>query len=168
MQANKDQLPKMYPEFSKLSMPYRQAVYQELTASDKAHLWDEHFKAYLRTRPQLSSAQQQVVAEAQSLARDATVHDPAKVTTPELQARLSHLTSASIAEFGKDEAGAVFATLGPSELAAPIIQCHCNTTFDFCGGGGKCYEPPTVDCRYVTAGCGPLWVTPCNGGCLYW
>jgi hypothetical protein len=73
------------------------------------------------------------------------------------------------AAFGKDEAHALFATLGPdtrppASVTPQLSSCQCSTWDDLCIGS-ICYYQAGYSCDRTDLGCGTFWSYHCDGIC---
>ncbi|NGO47346.1 bacteriocin fulvocin C-related protein [Streptomyces ureilyticus] len=169
VQANKAKLPQTYSTFARYDMAHRKAIYAELSPSVRSNMWVDHLKAYRAAHPDLSADQVEIIDRTVELARQESTFSGEP--TPELEQQLQALRDPAIAAFGKAEAGALLATLGPAPAAAPkaakgvLAECDCNWPNDYCDSGNcvKCQNCGA--CCTCHRGCGHLWVQTCNGEC---
>ena len=123
--------------------------------------WSEHFAHYREAHPNLSSGQQQILAEIEAQVRN---EDTFRARPPDTQADDEGLKLKVVGAFGEDEARALVATLGPVEPTAPgvlVVDCECSRSSDYCVG--KCSGLPS--CKVSFSGCGFLWRYACDGMC---
>src|SRR5579859_3590149 len=155
IEANKDHLTENYDDLVTYPMVYRKAIYRASAPGVRGRFWEEQLTRYRAVHPQLSAEQDAVLTRALHLART----DFASLTQADEQAM--------IAAFGKDEARALFATLGPeATILSPRLadlSCECSNSSDYCGGGKSC-SLGANGCA-ETGGCGTGWTYPCNGMC---
>jgi uncharacterized membrane protein len=169
-------LPSTYPEFAAQPMVIRHAIYGRLSQSQRAGLWQEHLSRYRSAHPNLTGAQS--AALEQVLALIPAVFGSADGT---VSSRLDRAKSAAIAAFGRREAAAVFATLGPAEEPGAITTstthaasssptqlprscecfCECNPDFTPCDSCGQ----EAFLCYRTYKGCGILNQEDCTGLC---
>ena len=162
VEANKDKLPTDYASFSEQPIPYRRAIYRRLPVATQQKLWSDHLNQYGRAHPDLTGEQRRVLSQAAAVIASAAFAQP----HPQLTTKLDSLSTAAITAFGKAEAGAIFATLGPitaDKIAPQGIQCSCATASDYCGDPYRCFS---ANCDH-TGGCGFLWSYTCNGLCYH-
>src|SRR5439155_1687717 len=120
VEANKGRLPETYDDLLAHPMVYRKAIYRASKVDVRCRFWEEHLKRYIATHPGLTMEQEQAIARAFYL----------------IQTRFASLTQADekmfIAAFGREEAHAIFATLGPgaapTKLSPRIANYDCNCT----------------------------------------
>jgi hypothetical protein len=155
IEANKGHLPETYDAVVAYPMPYRRAIYRASTPQVRGQLWEEQLNRYRAAHPGLSPEQETVL--------DRSLH----LTRTNFASLTEADEKAAISAFGKDEALALFATLGP--LSAPMAtpaddgpDCGCTVGHDYCGGNTSCQY---TYCNYV-GGCGPFWSYQCNGLCF--
>lgn len=115
IEANLNRLPDRYSEFTAHSMPYRQAIFAELSPAQRRGLWQEHFARYRNAHPGLTPEQRRVLGRAERLIADESTLAESR-TTPDPE--LDQLKDDTIAAYGFAEARNLIATLGPPENAA--------------------------------------------------
>ncbi|GAA0905488.1 bacteriocin fulvocin C-related protein [Virgisporangium aurantiacum] len=165
--ANRDRLPQTYDEVIARPLEHRKAIYQELPDGVRQELWSEQMQRYQARHPALTVEQVAVLdAAATFLAKGISAAAGATETKRQLSV-------AAINAFGKDQARALFATLGPastrSEASSAASDCECYTADGdisvFCGLGGYCQHTAYNHCRTKPTGCSWWWASPCNGMC---
>ncbi len=157
VRANRDRLPRTYPELVALPAAYRAAIYQELTATERSAAWVQHLTAGRASLPSATAEQSAILDQALALAAD-PAHFAEGSAVP---AAADDLTRRAIDAFGIDRARALFATLGPADTAtAETVTCECSVISDYCDGhciaGG---------CTPYGPACGFLWQYICTGMC---
>ncbi|MEV1005515.1 bacteriocin fulvocin C-related protein [Nonomuraea sp. NPDC050202] len=115
VQANKHNLPHTYADFSRFSIAYRRAIYQELPPAVRSRLWTEQITQYLSAHPGLSTQQRQVLADAQVIVGDEAVHRPDSMEAAVIRDKVMDLHQRAVEAFGHDQAHDLLSTLGPSE-----------------------------------------------------
>ncbi|MFE1795535.1 bacteriocin fulvocin C-related protein [Streptomyces sp. NPDC059517] len=165
--ANKNRLPRTYPEIITYSVDYRREIYRELPATVRGKLWREHLRTYrvghAEFTPAESAAFQKVEA---AFAKDSMFED-GRTSRPEALRADENMRRELVAAFGEEEAYAIAASLGPSpRLSEPTGQtlipiCTCSSQSDWCSGGSWC---GSVTCQ-TTTGCGTAWQYKCTGIC---
>jgi hypothetical protein len=157
VEANKNNLPTNYDDLIAYPLVYRKAIYRASPPAVQAQFWREQFQRYRAAHTECSAEQAAVLDRALEL------------THTDLTAFTKADEQAMIAAFGKDEARALFATLGPEPtiLSAKLADysCECSNSSDKCSGGKKCNLG--ADGCTETGGCGDFWSYPCNGMCHY-
>lgn len=163
---NRDRLPKTYAGVVTHDLAHRRAIFAELSAGERADLWREHLRDYLAAHPGLSASQRQVVDSALALSsRESMFAAPMTPDSP-LHRRQDELRKAAIRAFGKDEARALLATLGPAAPSAAAGDCACNCWSDYCGGSCVCCgDCDQCWCACSDSGCGTFWTWRCEGTC---
>ncbi|MCA2176447.1 bacteriocin fulvocin C-related protein [Nonomuraea glycinis] len=145
-------------------MAYRRAIYAELDQSARAQLWSEHFAQYRLAHPNLSAKQQKILGHLEALAKDTSVFGKSSTRTEKDDETLKQ---EAIEAFGRDEAGALLATLGPveptSQAQALLVDCECSVQSNWCGVIWPCSALPS--CTASWSGCGTLYRYPCDGMC---
>ncbi len=162
---NARRLPKKYAEYIKYPTAYRRAVFERLTPSEKAALWTEHVKSWRTAHPHLTARQSKAFEEIAACAAKPSTHDPALRS----QRELNYIKEIATEAFGRQEATALVATLGPAipSLQAagdpsPLSGCTCNKVDDWCTWGYHCRSGP---CNWSPSGCGSFNGQPCDGLC---
>ncbi|MGX1565590.1 bacteriocin fulvocin C-related protein [Streptomyces sp. NPDC055506] len=166
VQANKANLPQNYAAFTRHDVTYRRAIYTELAPSVRSNMWVDHLQAYRSAHPDLTADQVDVINRAMKLARrEATFNER---LTPQLDQQAQDLRDRAIAAFGKAEAGALLATLGPAPTSAELAasDCTCAQHSDYCDRGNcvQCAYCDNCWCK-CNRGCGTLWAYKCQGTC---
>jgi hypothetical protein len=165
--AHHDRLPRDYGTFGSYPVNYRRAIFAALPADARRRLWTDHFSHYQDTHPAQSAQRTTVLRAATALVAD-TFTD----TSPDREQRLTAFASTAIAAYGRDEARALVATLGPTPAATPhgvlpgCPSCECNGGDNWCGS--KCCVADCYDDNYCVcsnSGCGTFWSYGCNGVC---
>jgi hypothetical protein len=159
---NMDNLPRNYPAFATSSTAIRKAVYEELQPHERRQLWREHLRTYEARRASMTNDQRAVLDRAIKLVdKESLFAGPPRDGLDELDA----LGEQAVEAFGKEEARAMLATLGPVE-SAQDGSCDCNTNdvwgCDSCLAVGPCQSSW---CTCTSSGCGWFWTKPCNGRC---
>ncbi|MGW7514460.1 bacteriocin fulvocin C-related protein [Streptomyces sp. NPDC054796] len=157
--ANSAGLPRTYAGITRHTIPYRKAILAELSPEERGHVWIEHFNQYRAARPELTSAQNAVIEDASRIFRRVFHYERSRATEA-----VRELEAAAKREFGRDEAHALLARLGPADAAAasPPVLCECATDSDYCGT--QCYRG---GCTLVENDCGTGWLFDCNGLCSF-
>ncbi|MFI0420593.1 bacteriocin fulvocin C-related protein [Spongiactinospora sp. 9N601] len=168
VRANNGRLPREYPDFIGHDLARRRAVYHELGPAERSRLWVAHLREYRAAHPAPTAAQSAVLEDAMSAAAQESVF--AAGEDPALDARLAALRQAATEAFGRDEARALLATLGPADPVGPpeAATCGCSTLDDWCATGSTCRGCANCSSCYCTctaSGCGTLWRYCCNGNC---
>lgn len=170
-------LPRTYDGISQFPLNYRKAIYATLGPETRSLLWQQHLELYLaENSDNLSEAQRDALLEAIQLTTPDTFRmakDKDNRRYRQIQQRVSAFEERARAAFGA-EAGAIFATLGPSGEVVPgqrSIQqkyvtpyCNCSDQSDYCDDWGRgvcnlggCVKRPEE--------CGTLWIFDCDGLC---
>ncbi|MBF8184830.1 bacteriocin fulvocin C-related protein [Nonomuraea sp. K274] len=160
-------LPTTYDELCKYSIAYRKAIYAELDPTVRSTLWVRHLRQYRRDHPDMSVEQRRVHGEIERMVADVRTF---RADPKESIGGYEALTAELIAAFGKEEARALVATLGPVESPANstraelMVACECQSIrpHDFCFFG-QCSGLPS--CTWQSGGCGWLYQYPCDGMC---
>jgi hypothetical protein len=161
--SNKGNLPRNYAAFTASSMAIRKAVYEELRPDERRQLWRDHLRTYHARRASMTDDQRAVLDRAIELADKESLFSGA--LEDGLRRELDTLGERAVAAFGKEEARAMLATLGPA-VREEDGSCDCNTNdtwgCDSCLSVGPC---ATSWCTCTGSGCGWFWSKPCNGRC---
>ncbi|MFI6881587.1 bacteriocin fulvocin C-related protein [Streptosporangium canum] len=171
VEANKANLPQTYAAFSAHDLEHRRAIYNALSPQTRSRLWITHLEGYRSAHPNMSAEQKAVFNTAMELVGDSA--NLASPVTEEMHHRINSLEETAIAAFGKDEALAVFANLGPRPVFAPSDRptsthaavggpCQCSISSPYCGDYTCHYK--ALGC-YDEFGCGTLLFKVCNGMC---
>jgi hypothetical protein len=176
VRANKGRLPRTYADFAEYPLPYRRAIFAELPTATRSELWQEHLASHRASRrSDLTPDQTRVLDRAAKLVRDETTFAPRSSAERSRQEKVfAELKDASIAAYGKDEARALLATLGPAQDDVPSPNscpaCECNGQDNWCGAtccvNHDCagtYHGSICNCS--DTGCGTFWAYGCNGLC---
>ncbi|WP_147268023.1 bacteriocin fulvocin C-related protein [Spongiactinospora rosea] len=168
VRANNGRLPREYSQFIGHDLAVRRAVYRELTPAERSRLWVSHLREYRAAHPALTAAKNTVLEDAINVAAQEPVF--AAGADPALDARLAGLRRAAIEAFGREEARALLATLGPAGPVSPpgSATCGCSTQDDWCATGSSCRGCANCSycaCTCTASGCGTLWRYRCNGNC---
>ncbi|MFF0738773.1 bacteriocin fulvocin C-related protein [Streptomyces sp. NPDC004111] len=177
LRQHEGSLPTEYAEVVAHPTAYRRAIYGASAPEVKQALWLAHFEEYARTRDTLTADQRAVITRARAVVQE----------TPDLFSRtiisgdgrdqvVAPLRDAAIDAFGKEEARALIAHLGPvSDQDVRIPDCSCALGDpNWCGGTCRscCYVQLGCGgtscrccCTYLDDGCGSLWAHPCDGVC---
>jgi hypothetical protein len=182
VEAHRSDLPRTYEDFSRFPLNYRKAIYSILSPDERAMLWQDQFERLLG-RSGLTAEQRDVVAEAIQLATP-EVFASLRERTPSgtklrYRQRLAELARQAESVFGKEDAGSLFATLGPSDLEFGIMRqpasgdrsgvqksvgCSCSTVSDYCSSAFHCSGG--TGCVLIRDECGTFWTYDCNGQCV--
>lgn len=159
--ANKSHLPTRYAEFSRHTQTYRKAIYAELPPPVRSHLWSEHIAHYRAQHPNATPKQLQILDDLQAHVSNEATFARGTDTRADDERRGREVVDA----FGREEAAALVATLGPVEPADPkrelSVTCECSTSSDYCWH--ECSQLPS--CEVEFEGCGWLHNYTCNGMC---
>ncbi|MEU4491233.1 bacteriocin fulvocin C-related protein [Streptomyces purpurascens] len=156
--AHRGALPTTYDDVVAHPLSHRRAIHEALPPKARSGLWAEHLRRFGADHPQLSAAQRRVWDRAVAVASDPATFEG------EPPAEVAELGRAAREAFGPDGARAMLAVLGPaSEAAPPPPNCECNRIDVYCGWDGDCIDN---GCRHTSAGCGSLYIYPCNGLCF--
>lgn len=162
VKANQHRLPETYADFAAYPTAYRQAIYAELQAETRSSLWIAHLDHSRAARPHLTAQQRMVLDQATRIAGDPRTFTSNRDAGTDKQ--LTKLADSAIAAFGRTEARAILATLGPAKPnvgTSGLPDCECAFFDDrFCGGHCR-----TGGCEVLDSGCGALWIYSCNGLC---
>jgi hypothetical protein len=163
--AGLDKLPTDYDSFTALEPGQRMAVYQRLSAGQRAALWRHQMDLALASA-ELNDQQKAVVAEARQLMTEETYAalDPRTkaATAPQVRAAFAELKGRVAAAFPRELKVAIFYKLGPQEFtpkqgAALIPYCDCSMI------------DPECDCNPWRCawnfGCGMSGGEICDGVC---
>ncbi|MCM6776603.1 bacteriocin fulvocin C-related protein [Nocardia sp. CDC159] len=162
VEANRNRLPQTYDEFVAHSMPYRRAIFSALEPRVKSQLWVTHLARSRDARADLTTQQREVINRAVAILGSETTYAPADPTA--VKTELAALKEAAVAAYGRQDAGALLATLGPADVAAsPGPDCACADQDPYCDDPHIC-KYKLHDCNFV-GGCGTGWVYVCNGLC---
>ncbi|QBD74800.1 hypothetical protein EPA93_01835 [Ktedonosporobacter rubrisoli] len=155
VKANQDHLPATYDELIARPMAYRKAIYRASPLSVRARFWEEQLKRFRAAHPNCTPEQEAFLERAHQLVRTnfASLTDADK--------------KAAIDAFGKEQAHALFATLGPAESTPAMSParpaddvCNCTVGHDWCSDS---------TCHWYSCaqegGCGAFWQYTCNGLC---
>ncbi|CAM3505683.1 bacteriocin fulvocin C-related protein [Stackebrandtia soli] len=165
VQANLDRLPTTYADLTRYQMDYRRAIFSELTPDVQSALWVEHLNLYRAGHPTMTPEQDALMDRFIEVARDTTTF-----SATEPSAAVSELRDLAIEAFGKDEAAAILANLGPAlstgiaSDVTPNAACTCSYFSDYCASGRYCTKRYKT-CSDTSSGCGSYWVYACNGLC---
>jgi hypothetical protein len=123
-QATSHRLPTTLPEFSQYSLPFRRAIYSELTADQRIALWREHLTSFLGATSPLN-AEQQATVRFTIDQLDRYLH----LEPEQARAALKHdgLTAATLtAQFGDSLGRIVFGILGDDRTngITPVAPAH--------------------------------------------
>ncbi|MET8021834.1 bacteriocin fulvocin C-related protein [Streptomyces decoyicus] len=156
VQANMSRLPRTYDEIIRHAIPYRRAIYQELSPQERSQAWLEHFKSFRAARPGLSASQGKIIQELTELT-PRVFASPGRHT-----GELRSLAESARRAFGLEEAAALLTRLGPDDgLTVRRATCRCSMEdAHWCGF----YNCAPINCT-PTSGCGDLWNEVCNGIC---
>ncbi|MEV0227119.1 bacteriocin fulvocin C-related protein [Streptomyces sp. NPDC050704] len=176
LRRHEGSLPTRYAEVVAHSTAYRRAIYGASAPEVKQALWLAHFEEYARSRDALTADQRAVITRARAVVQG----------TPDLFSRtivsgdgrdqaMAPLRDAAIDAFGKEEARALIAHLGPlSTQDARIANCDCalgdpnwcgSTCHSCCYTQLGCGSTCGCCCTRLDSGCGSLWEYPCDGLC---
>jgi hypothetical protein len=161
--SNKGNLPRDYEAFAASGMEIRKAVYEEIQPDERRQLWREHLRRYDARRASMTDDQRAVLDRAIELVdKESLFSGP---PGDGLREELGILGERATAAFGKEEARAMLATLGPA-VSAQDGSCDCNVDdiwgCDSCLAVNPC---STSWCTCSGSGCGTFWSWPCNGRC---
>lgn len=160
VKANREQLPHGYGEFRQYQLTYRKAIHSQLTPAKRTDLWLAHLD-HVRNSRTLTDGQTIIMDRVQGRLRDGIL----EADEPARREVLSQLADEADTQFGKEEAGRIFATLGTadgSDMTPNAELCSCSTYDDYCSAGQQCRSESTCE-RQVD--CGFLWGYVCNGHC---
>lgn len=159
--ANLENLPRDYDEFSSFSRVYRKAIYAKLPSEAQLALWRDHIEAFVAEHD-LTDRQLQMIAEVESqfeeffrLGASDEVREAATLTR---------------AVLGRDLAYEAFFDLGGlGEEANLAVQadgeaCSCNLELDDCPNGYACTEDGD-GCDVIDDNCGFMGFFDCDGEC---
>jgi hypothetical protein len=167
---------------------YRRALMGVLAPDNRAIVWRAHFRKYLRSHPNLTPAQVQVVQEAIDAAGPGAFAPP---VSDEVKERIGKVFHDANALLGPADAADLFVNLGPKNVtkknALPVSQqiadlvrswrivnaeypdCNCNIDIDTCdlepNPWLECSELYTCNFDLSWPMCGPLWSWACTGWC---
>jgi hypothetical protein len=116
--AHRDALPRTMADLVRFPMAYRRAIFAASPPEVRARFWREHWAAFLGPDSPLSPEQQAFLRETEAALPELTSDDRAAAQAHgrAFEARMAGL-------FSREEAGALFAALGPPEppegIAAP-------------------------------------------------
>ncbi|MBG0816090.1 bacteriocin fulvocin C-related protein [Planomonospora sp. ID82291] len=172
VQENRANLPRTYNAFSAYSLEYRRAIFAELSPEECSTLWTAHVKEYRDAHPGMTPEQNKVIEFAVELFGDATTF-----TVPVAEGtyqKVQSLGESAIASFGKDEARALVANLGPQPVRTKPASvrpdglaldsaCTCKVSDDWCGQYERC-RGGAYGCGQHR-GCGTGWIFICDGMC---
>lgn len=170
VEANRDRLPTRYDDVIAHPMDVRKAVYAEMSPQQRSQAWVDHLNAYRGGHPDLSAAQNKVVDDAVAVAATQAVFGQTR--GPDVTRRLQDVRQAAIEAFGRNEAAALLATLGPAQDVPPddpeprVRGCTCSTADDWCTNATHCEDKPEEDWCQENDGCGNLWLEDCVGLCV--
>lgn len=169
--ANKDRLPATYTSFTRHTMPYRRAIYDELAPNIKSRLWTDHLAQFRRSHPNMSAKQREVLA---ALEAHVSNEDTFRAPTGSAEKDGGRLGSEIMDAFGRNEAIALVGTLGPTDPATSateeevvraastlMVDCECSTMSSYC----PIWCSGVPSCTVSYSGCGFLWQYACNGMC---
>jgi hypothetical protein len=161
--ANRQTLPRTYDELIAHPMAYRKAIYEELAPQARQAMWVTQLGRYRASHPRMTDDQQ-------SALEAATAYLAGDFLSPTADAIVTQrLAESAIGAFGRREAGALFATLGPrSDTTGPAVvedSCECNVDQDFCTLSW-CQHTGYNGCAVQPSGCGWLYQQRCNGLCV--
>lgn len=166
--VNRAALPDTYDTFAKYPLTFRREIFTASAPEVRSRLWTAHLDQFRAARPSLTPEQHRVLDEARALVARHEIWEPAQAGRSADTTRLRALRDAAIEAFGKPEAYAAIATLGPAPAArtqtartGTVDTCPCATTDGWCGDL-HCYPG---NCEYRPSGCGTAWVEPCDGTC---
>jgi hypothetical protein len=157
--ANQANLPTTYSEFTARPMAYRKAIYNRLPDDARQRLWLDQVRRYRQAHQDLSAGRVAVLEDFEAFVSRGFV------ASGEDFGGKDRMTDSILAEFGKDEGIALFATLGPVEtdaFAPAGRECTCSTWEDLCSGA-ECRN--RGDCDRSEHGCGWAWYQHCDGTC---
>ncbi|GHH87546.1 hypothetical protein GCM10018793_63750 [Streptomyces sulfonofaciens] len=157
VQQNLSELPRTYEEITQYTIPYRRAIYQELSQHERSEAWLQHFRRFRAEHPDLSAKQERVIQELVDVT-------PKVFAEPGVHtAELSDITEAARRAFGPEEAAALMAQLGPDDgQSIRTANCQCSTVSDYCSGILFC---EAIGCYASSTGCGSLYQYRCDGIC---
>jgi hypothetical protein len=175
VKANKDLLPQDYDGLIQYPMPYRRAIYPQLSPTTQSQIWVEHLNRYRASHPGLSIEQLKVIEDATALASTLSTFNESRQDKQVLQG----LKEATVAAFGENGAIMLIATIGPPDHPVttppdhPVTTevdptqrgggCTCNKEDNYCGFGYHCRDG---DCNTSSSGCGTFYGQQCNGLCF--
>ena len=174
-------LPTSYDELLAFPLPYRQRIFNALSASDKAAVAREHLTRLLG-KPDLTLAQRETIDMARAAIAPELYGFNHRAADPAVTMRINEV-------FGRTEARDLFAQMGPPEgsyrtwssarvmlleditrlfSASATPGCDCT----WCAG---CYSPTQsfgwfcedLRCSPTESGCGIFWLEPCDIRCRY-
>lgn len=157
--AGLETLPTDYASFISLPESHRRALYQRLSATERAGLWQEQWEQALRL-PEWNAEQRALIAEA------SRIQTPSSFAAARPVEAIRDLESRVLEAFPRTDALRVFYRLGPRESlmeASASWVCNCSledpSSCEFSGGCQDlvCFQP--ID------GCGFIGGLPCDGRC---
>ncbi|PDP89584.1 hypothetical protein CQJ94_00905 [Glycomyces fuscus] len=164
VEANRGRLPHQYSAFSAHSLVRRRLIFSELPPAARRDLWLEHLNHHRATRGHHTPQQQRVMEQvSEAFADESAFRDGFSPGTEE------RLRAAAVEAFGRDEAHAILATLGPVESgrvsarSAAQQYCDCSKEDSWCGEWDVCLSQGCVEVPFT---CGTGWVYTCNGTCV--
>ncbi len=169
VKTNAHKLPTKYDDLIRYDPPLRRAIFSQLSPEIKTHLWQEQTNRWVAAHPNPTADQRAVLRDAQSLLSPAVY---AANADPALQAKLDALEKQAAAAFGKADARALFAVLGPDDTPLSYEQtvkpfqavCQCSSVDDWCDGDTKC-KAGSANCAVQASGCGWWNAKKCDGLC---
>jgi len=191
VKANGPRLPATLAELSRLPIAYRKAVVSSLPVEKRGDLWRQHFATFLTPASGLTAEQRAMIqrvgngyehfastdsgaAELKALAP--RIHElftkdlghkifETLGTQPTGKETIGFSTASMSVGFVEDWLARQAAKLVAKISSKPFAVCDCFSGDDWCGGGLTCEIASASECDFQKAGCGSVWIFPCDGAC---
>jgi len=179
-------LPRTLSELSSYPIEYRRVIFDHLTVEQKVKAWRDHLETFMEPGAGLSAVQKAFLEAMRAKLGPATFASSVALSAEDVADRKTALSL-----FAKTQAGAIFATLGPTSprsryrtiasarlaiaddlrnlftvraAAVRLSDCTCNMSVDWCVGNPVACTNG-IACHETQSGCGWWWAKPCNGNC---
>jgi hypothetical protein len=162
-------------QMQSLSPEQARDAFRSVSAVAQCRLWRSKLAKVLASN-QLDERQIGIIAMVQCVLTPDLYVGARRASTNSL---LEDLEADARAAFSTEQFDSIFMTMGAKTgttqassyhhfrriRARRMVDCHCNTYSDYCGGGSTCRRGCNVDPGGSGTGCGFLWLWICNGTC---
>jgi hypothetical protein len=157
-----------YLSLSELKRTDRKAMFAKMSPYEKRDLWHVHLALNMAQHNEWNDQQRSLVLEGAALVTVNLYEAPKDAQwTMRVDEPVRVFMQRALLVFSKVEAVALFAELGGSEPVAHHSAkpedpppCSCSKDSDWC-----IYDCWSNRCKATAAGCGTLWLYPCDGLC---
>ncbi|MES2176287.1 MAG: bacteriocin fulvocin C-related protein [Gemmatimonadota bacterium] len=110
VEAHRDKLPRTLAELSTFPIPFRKVVVNAASHEQRLSFWREHFRTFTGEDSSLNAEQRAFVLEASEM-----LPELFGGTRESFQARAREFEERMLGVFSREQAGLIFAVLGPPE-----------------------------------------------------